>query len=240
MVAVGFAARNTGGDFEVVAVGESGAQAMEFVFEAAEGAENLVAILLEDRAPDLWVAAGDARGVAQAAAGVVAPRRIFCGEKSAKTGRDDLRQVADVRDDFVVLVRRERHDLGAECVPKFDDGGGGLGGSIHERSDETGAVFEQSCGAVFPAGFLGAGHGVRADEVGVGCEGGVTEAGDFVFHAADVGDERAGGKVRGDLTGEGDDLVDGCGDHDETGVADGIAGGLRDGVAPWLRAKFEP
>lgn len=77
MVAVGFAALNSGGDFDVVAVGESGAQAMEFVFEAAEGAENLVAILFEDRAPDLWVAAGDARGVAQAAAGVVAPRGIL-------------------------------------------------------------------------------------------------------------------------------------------------------------------
>ena len=35
MVAVSFAALNTGGDFDVVAVGESGAQAMELVFEAA-------------------------------------------------------------------------------------------------------------------------------------------------------------------------------------------------------------
>ena len=68
----------------------------------------------------------------------------------------------------------------------------------------------------------------------------MSEAGDLVFHATDVGDERAGGKIWGDLTGQGDDLVDGCGDHDETGVADGIAGGLRDGVAPRLRAKFEP
>ena len=240
MVAVGFAALNSGGDFDVVAFGESGAQAMEFVFEAAEGAENLVAILFEDRAPDLWVAAGDARGVAQAAAGVVAPRGIFCGEKSAETGCDDLRQVADVRDDFVVLVRRDRHDLGAECVPKFDDGGGGLGGGIGERSDETGTVFEEGCGAVFPAGFFGAGHRVGTDEVGVGCEGGVTEAGDFFFYAADVGDERAGGKVGGDLAGEGDDLVDGCGDHNEVGAADGCVGRVRDGVAPRLRAKFEP
>ena len=119
-------------------------------------------------------------------------------------------------------------------------GGGGLGGSIHERSDETGAVFEEGCGAVFPAGFFGAGHGVRADEVGVGCEGGVTEKGDFVFHAADVGDERAGGQVRGDLAGEVDDLVDGCGDHDEVGAADGCVGGLRDGVTPRLCAQFEP
>jgi hypothetical protein len=111
-------------------------------------------------------------------------------------------------------LNMDRHDLGAECVPKFDDGGSGLGGCIHARSDETGAVFEEGCGAVFPAGFFGAGHGVRADEVGVGCEGGVTEEGDFVFHAADVGDERAGGQVRGDLAGEVDDLVDGCGDHD--------------------------
>ena len=239
MVAVGLAAFEAGGDFDVVAVGESGAQAVEFVFEAAQGAEDFVAILFEDGAPDLRITTSDARGVTQTAAGVVAPRGIFFGEKSTETRRDDLGQVTDVRDDFVVFVRGDGDDFSAEGMPKRHRGGGGGGRGFGQRGDETGAAFEEGSGAVFPAGFFRAGHGVGTDEVCVGSEGGVSEAGNFAFYAADVGDQRAGCKLGGDAAGEWHDLVDGCGDHDEVGAADGCVGRVCDGVTPRLFAQFE-
>jgi hypothetical protein len=124
-------------------------------------------------------------------------------------------------------------------VPEFHDRGGRGGRRLREWSDETRAAFEEGGGAVFPAGFFGAGHRVGADEVRVGREGGVTEAGNFAFYAADVGDGRAGRKVGGDLTGEGDYLVNGGGEDDEVGATDGFVGGFGDGVAPRLIAKFQ-
>lgn len=239
LVAVGFAAFDAGGDFDVVAVGEGSAQAVEFVFEAAESAEDFVAVLLEDGAPDVRVAAGDASGVTEAAAGVVAPRGVFLREKSAEAGRDDLREMADVRDDFVVLIGGDGDDLGTEGMPEGDDGRGGGGRGVGERSDEAGAVLKEDRAAVFPTGFLGAGHGVGADEVGAGGKGGVAEAGDLALHAAHVSDESAGREIRRDLSGERDDLIDGGGDHDEAGAADGFAGRIGDGVAPRLFAELE-
>lgn len=239
LLAVGFAAFDAGGDFGVVAVGESGAETVEFVFETGEGTEDFVAVLLEDGAPDLRVAAGDAGGIAEAAAGEVAPRVIFLREETAETGGDHLREMADVGDDLVVAIRGDGGDFGAEVVPEFYDGGGGVGGSIGERSDEAGAAFEKGGGAVLPAGFFGAGHGVGADEVRVRGEGGVSEAGDFGFYAADIGDERAGGEVGCDLAGERDDLIDGGGEDNERGAADGFVGGVGDGVAPRLLAEFQ-
>ena len=239
MVAVGFPAFDAGGDFEVVAVGEGGAEAVEFGFEVAQGAENLIAVLLENGAPDLRVARGDAGRVAQAAAGVVAPRRIFFREATAEGGGDHLREVADVGDNFVVLVGRHGDHLGAEGMPERDDGGGGGGRRVGERSDEAGAVLKEAGGAVFPAGFFGTGHGVCADEVGAGGEGGVGVAGDLAFHAADIGDEGAGREIGGDLAAEGDDLVDRGGDHDEVGPLHGCVGRVGDGVAPRLFAEGE-
>jgi len=81
---------------------------------------------------------------------------------------------------------------------------------------------------------------VGADEVRVGCESGMTEARDFTFYAADVGDKGAGREVGGDLPGEGDDLVYGGSEDDEVGATDGFVGRFRDGVTPRLIAKFQP
>lgn len=240
VVAIGFPAFDAGGDFEVVAVGEGGAETVEFVFEAAQGAEDFVAVLFENGAPDLRVARGDAGGVAQAAAGVIAPGGIFFREETAETGGDHLREVADVGDNFVVLVGCHGDHLGAEGMPERDDGGGGGGRRVGERSDEAGALLEEAGGAVFPAGFFRSGHGVCADEVGAGGEGGVAEAGDLAFHTADIGDEGAGSEIGGDLAAEGDNLVDRGGDHDEVGPLHGGVGRVGDGVAPRLCAEGEP
>ena len=84
MVTPIFGAFETGGHLGPVAVGERGLHDLQLVLELAQGAEDFVAVLLEDGSPDLWIAGGDAGGVTQAAAGVVAPRRIFGGEKHAQ------------------------------------------------------------------------------------------------------------------------------------------------------------
>ena len=195
--------------------------------------------MLEDRAPELRVAAGDARRVTEAAAREVAPGGIALREKRAERGSEDLRQMADVRDDFVVAGGFDCRGGGAEIAPEFQDGRSGGRCGVSERCDEARAALEELSGAVFPAGFFRAGHRVRADEMGVGPEGGRAEAGDFVFDAADVGHDRAGGEVGCDLAGKEDDLINGGGDDDEGGASDGGLRGFGDGVAPRLAGEGE-
>lgn len=237
MAAVVVAAFEEGDDLDVVAVGEGGFEGVKFVFEFGEGAEDFVAVLFENGAPELRIAGGDAGGVAEAAAGVVAPGGIFAGEEGAERRGEHLRKMTDVRDDFVVGVGRNRDGFGAEIAPEAGDGFGGGGVGFGERGDEASAVVEEIGRAVFPAGFLGAGHGMGADEVGAAGDGGVAEAGDFAFDAADVGDDGVGREVGGDLAGEIDDAIDGGGDDDEGGVADGGFGGVGDVIAPRLFAE---
>jgi hypothetical protein len=241
-VAVGFAAVEAGADFGPVAVGDGGVQALEFVLETAECAEDFVAVLLEDLDPHGRVARGDAGGVAQAVAGEIAPGGIFLREERAEARRDGLGEVADVGDDFVVFVGCDGADFAAEIAPEAGDGVGGFGvsrGGAGERGDEADAFVEEVGAAVFPAGFLAAGHGVRADEKG-GCgRRGVAGAGEFAFDAADVGDDRASGEGGGDLAGELDDFFDGGGEDDEGRVADGFLGRVGDGVAPRLFLERE-
>ena len=104
LAAVIVATLEAGDDLEKVTIGEGGFEGVEFIFELGESAEDFVAILFEDGAPELWVAGGDAGGVAEPAAGVVAPGGVFAGEESAEGGGEDLGKMADVRDDFVVGV----------------------------------------------------------------------------------------------------------------------------------------
>ncbi len=104
MAAVVVAALEVGDDLGEVAVGESGFEGVEFVFEFGEGSEDLIAVLFEDGAPELRIAGGDARGVAESAAGVITPVWVFAGEEGAERGREDLGKMADVGDDFVVGV----------------------------------------------------------------------------------------------------------------------------------------
>ena len=73
----------------------------------------------------------------------------------------------------------------------------------------------------------------------VRAERNVAEAGDFAFHAADIGHDRAGCEVGRDLLREGDDLIDGGGDDNEGGVFRGVFGRIGDGVAPRLLAELQ-
>ena len=98
-----------------------------FGFEAGQSAQPLVAILFQDGAPQSRVASRDARGVAQAAPGVVAPSRVFLREEGAKARGEHLRKMADVGDDLVVLVRGDGHGLGAEVGPEARHRGRGRG-----------------------------------------------------------------------------------------------------------------
>ena len=70
------------------------------------------------------------------------------------------------------------------------------------------------------AGFFGAGHGVAAEEGGVGVgEEGFELADDAAFDAADVGDEGAGGEGEaGELGGEGGHDFDRGGEDDKGGA----------------------
>ena len=81
LIPVGFTAFHPSGDFDVVAVGEGDLELMQLLLEFAQGTKHFVAVLFEDSAPEVRVAAGDACGVAEAAAGVIAPGRIFSSEK---------------------------------------------------------------------------------------------------------------------------------------------------------------
>ena len=142
-------------------------------------------------------------------------------------------------DDFVVGVGCDGHGLAAEVAPELDDRFNGVCIALLQWRDEAGAAFKQASGAVFPAGFLGAGHRVRADEVRAWRERGVAEAGDLAFHAADVGHDRARGEVRRDLARERDDFIHRRSQHDERCAAHGLRGGVGHGVAPRLGAQRE-
>ena len=147
--------------------------------------------------------------------------------------------MADVRDDFVVAGRFDCRGGGAEIAPETGGGFRGTGVGVFQRREKTGAMFEETGGRVFPTGFFRAGHRVRADEVRARTERGVAEAGDFAFHAADVGDDRAGREMRGDLLREWDDAVDGRGNDDNARAAHGFLGRVGDGVTPRLSAQRE-
>ena len=210
--------------------------------ELAQGAEDFVAVLLEDLDPHGRVARGDAGGVAQAVAGEIAPGGIFLREERAEARGDGLGEVADVGDDFVVFVGGDGADFGAEIAPEAGDGVGGFGVRFvggGERGDEADAFVEEVGAAVFPAGFLAAGHRVGADEKGGRGRRGVAGAGEFAFDAADVGDDCTSWQGGSDLAGEFDDFFDGCGQDNERRVADGFFGCVGDGVAPGLGLERE-
>src|SRR5262245_52179968 len=79
-VTVRLRAFQPGDDFVVVSVGECRLEPLELVLERAQRAEDFVPVLLEDGPPELRVAAGDAGGIAQAPAGIVAPGGILRSE----------------------------------------------------------------------------------------------------------------------------------------------------------------
>ena len=134
MIAVGPAALEAGDDLEVVAVGEGDLKAVQLLLKVTQGAQHFVAVLFQDAPPKLGVAAGDARGVAQTAARVVAPAGVFLGEERTKRRRDHLGQVTDVRDDFVVLIRVDRRHFGAQAMQDAGEFNGDIAAADYDGS----------------------------------------------------------------------------------------------------------
>jgi len=213
-------------------------ETLELVLKFAECAEDFFAVLLENLDPHRGVACGDAGGVAQTAAGGVAPGRIFLSEKTAECRCECLRKMADVGNDFVVFLGSDGGNGGAECAPELGNGFGCCGRRVCERCDETIATVKERFRAVFPAGFRAAGHRVGADKGDAGGHGGGALVAEFGFDAAHVGDDGTGGQMRADLAGEFDDFFNGCGEDDEAGGAHGFLGRIENLVTPGLVAQL--
>jgi len=163
---------------EGLVVVERGAELVEFMLEAVEGAEDFLAVLEGDGFPEGGVAGGDAGGVAQAGAGEVDPVGVAGAEVGAEGGGDEVGEVAEVGGDFVVGFGGGGGDFHAEVFPEAGDALDVGGRGVDERGDEAGAALEEFGVGVVEAGFFGAGHGVGADEGDGGGEGGAGVAAD--------------------------------------------------------------
>jgi len=230
-------ALETGANLGPVGLLESETEVGELLLVGGEGVKHGLAIVLENLDPHRGVARGDAGGVAETVAGQVTPLAVFGGERAGEAGGGGLGQVADMRDDLVVAQGRDGDDGAAATSPEILQGLQRGGRRVGRRRDESDAVFEEGGGAVLPAGFLAAGHRMGADEdgsVGAGVGGG--GGADRTFHAADVGDDRAGAKMRRDLAVELDDFVHRSGENDELRAGDRGLRGFGDFVDPGLRA----
>lgn len=202
-------------------------------------AENFFAVFKENFFPESGVACGDACAVPQSGAGEVAPVGVLGAELGAQNGGEGVGEVADVGDDFVVLVRGECYDFHAEGAPEGDDAFGWLGWGVGHGGDETGALVEKVCPGVFESGFFRACHGVGADEVcGAVCEGLAGLPTDECFGAADVCDEGVWLESRCDLRSERGDGFDGGAEYDKVCLCDGLFGGVADLIAPGLGEAF--
>lgn len=142
-VAVVFPAFEASADFVPFAVSEGGFKTLELVLESLQGVEHLFAVLLENLDPHRGVACGDAGGVAQTAAGGIAPVGIFLREKTTQRGGERLGKMADVGNDFVVLLGAHRGDFGTQSAPELCNGFNGGGRGVFERCDETGATVKE-------------------------------------------------------------------------------------------------
>lgn len=229
-----------GGDFGIIAIGERGMESLEFVLELADGAKHFVAILLQNRAPEMSVAFGDPGRITETAAGVIPPGVVLAMEMGAEGRRDHVRQVTDMGDDFIVLIRICRDDFATEVVPEMDNGLDRGRIRFFKWGDEAGALLKKFGIGVFPSGLLGTGHGMRADEISLMfAQSGVTEASDLSFDTADVGDDSLGGKVGCDSLGKLDNAIHRGGNHDQIGTLNSgfrCFGGV---VTPVLRCELQ-
>ena len=215
---------------------------VKIVLVGVEGAEDFVAILLKNIDPHVGVAGGDPGGVAQTVTGQLTPLGRFTGKSGAEIGRDYLRQVTDVGDDFVVLVRIDGDHFTAEVVPETDNEGDAGLGSIRGGRDEAGASFKEGLFAILPASESAASHGMGSDEDRVrrlGREGGMGVAANLGLHTAHVGDQRSPRKMRSDPFDQAADTGNGGGNDDQIGRFDGGFGGFSHLVAPGLVSEFE-
>lgn len=219
-----------------ILVFEGGADGVESVFEGAEGADDLLAVVLADFAPEVGAPGGDAGGVAEPIPRKGGPRGGLGAEGEAEGGRREVGHVADVCDNLVVGLRREGGDLHREGTPKGDEALDGGGRRLRKGRDKNRAAGEEVGAGVGHPGALGARHRVGTEKSDLGREGSAGLAANEAFGAPDIGHEAAGSEVRGNAREEGHNRADGGAENNEVGFRDGLGRGLGGGVAPRLFA----
>ena len=177
-----------------------------------------VGVVEVDVDPDARVRAGDARHVAQRAAGV-RERLVALDPRGAGLVRDDVREhvrhVARHRDEAVVRVGVDRDGRGADRGREGVHGAVSVRIRVRDRREEPGGALEERCAGVIGAARFGAADRVAADEARRAVGG----LDDGCLRGADVGHGRVGG--RGEHGGDGlRQLPDRRGDDDELGSPD--------------------
>ena len=137
-----------------IAISECALKAGELGLIMTKCVEDFVAILFEDRSPKFWVTTRDAGRIAEPSARVSMPLRILALQGRAKRGGEDLRQMADMRDDFVVDVRCYRSDLTRQRSPESRDVGGGGRRGLRAWGDKYRAADKKIRPRMRPARFF--------------------------------------------------------------------------------------
>ena len=110
--------------------------------------------MFEDRSPKFWVTTRNASRIAEPSASISMPLRILALQGRAKRGREDLRKMADMRDDLVVCVRRYRSNLTRKRSPEGSDVGGGDRRRVRARRDKYSAADKKIRPRMRPARFF--------------------------------------------------------------------------------------
>ena len=143
---------------------------------------------------------------------------------------DQMRQMAGDREHEVMMIRRHDLDLGAERGPERAQLLGRVGIGAFRRGQDAPAVDEELGEAGIGTGMLGAGDGMRGNEMHVGGRCGAMSAHDGALDRADVGDDRARREMRRDLLRHRTAGADGNAEDDEVGVLDRLRIGRDHGI----------
>ncbi len=207
-----------------VVVFEGVDEGCEVLGPTGEGCQESVPIGEGDIAPHFWRTGGDAGGVAESGGAEDPLGAGMAGieDMPGEQGGDDVREVAGATDDGIVFESVHDERDSADGFPEFEDGfESGLGGVEGGGNDAT-CVDEEIGAGGGDAGLFGAGHGMGADEPGIGLEAeGFEGMDDGSLGGADVGDDGVWAEVREDGFGEGGELADGSAEDDQVGIADG-------------------
>lgn len=154
LVAIIFPALEDRLNFCPIAMGECGFEASELGLIMTKCAKDFVAILFEDRSPKFWVTARDAGRIAEPSARVSVPLWILALQGRAKRGGEDLRQMADMRDNIVVGFRCYRSNLPRQRSPESSDVGGGGRRGVRAWGDKYSATDKKIRSRMRPARFF--------------------------------------------------------------------------------------
>ncbi len=159
-----------------------------------ERVEHRVAVRREDVEPDRGMTRSDTGHVPEPARRESQQRavlRLVRRRDVHERRRRELRDVADERDEYVVVVRRHRHDLGLHAAQQRAQGGVRLFDGRGRRREYPGRADEHVGAGAVDALLLGTRHRMTADEPG-GAVGTPDRhrVDDRALHRADVGDER--------------------------------------------------